>query len=476
MVARLVGLLLLPLFTAYLTPSDYGVLTILALLGFVIQPVFSLGLGAGMGPCYFEGNEERKSTTIWTAFAIVTASGLLLACLSLALSEGLSARIFASTDQAEVINLTLLGIALNMFGIPFMQRLQFENRALLFVTLTLISTLVTLIVSIVLVARFLLGVRGVVLGQLVGYLVGTVTAIAYARGGLEFRITRAVCKELLRLSLPLVPGFVFLLILMHGNKYVLQELHGLADAGIYGVGFNLGMASAVLVGALQTAWYPFFMSYVTRQDEARTAFGQVFTYYALGVGAVVLLFFLFAEPTVHLLTQSAFHDSYRVIGLVAAAQYFAGMFSLLLPALYFARNVAVVSVVQGLAALVAIGLSYLLIPAFSYFGAAIALCLATAVMVGILFAWQKVQRDRYLAVCYEWSRLARFFFFFLACTVLLLLPHEFSWGSQLIVIPVALVVILAGTYFCLSVAERSVINDFILRGWPRKRTQSTIHD
>ena len=49
-----VGLIMLPLFTSYLSPTEFGILAMLALLTMVVQPIFSLGLTVAMGANYFE--------------------------------------------------------------------------------------------------------------------------------------------------------------------------------------------------------------------------------------------------------------------------------------------------------------------------------------------------------------------------------------------------------------------------------------
>jgi len=45
---RLLMLLLMPVFTAYLAPAEYGVTSILGILTYILIPLFSLGLGAGI--------------------------------------------------------------------------------------------------------------------------------------------------------------------------------------------------------------------------------------------------------------------------------------------------------------------------------------------------------------------------------------------------------------------------------------------
>ena len=105
-------------------------------------------------------------------------------------------------------------------------------------------------------------------------------------------------KELLRLGLPLVPSFAFLFILMHSNKYILEWHSGLEAVGIYSIGFNFGMAISIITGGIATAWYPFFMSYLNKLDEARLVFGRILTYYFLAIGLLCAAFFIFAKPIV----------------------------------------------------------------------------------------------------------------------------------------------------------------------------------
>lgn len=60
--------LLLPVFTAYLSPTDFGISAILAIMNLVVTGLFSSESGAATGLCYFEGNDpRRKEETLWTS-------------------------------------------------------------------------------------------------------------------------------------------------------------------------------------------------------------------------------------------------------------------------------------------------------------------------------------------------------------------------------------------------------------------------
>ena len=66
-----VGFLLIPLYTQYLTPSDYGIIALLHISMTLVIAIFGLGLSTAIFRSYYDydGAEERKmvvSTTFYT--------------------------------------------------------------------------------------------------------------------------------------------------------------------------------------------------------------------------------------------------------------------------------------------------------------------------------------------------------------------------------------------------------------------------
>jgi O-antigen/teichoic acid export membrane protein len=283
MLTRFISLLLLPLFTAYLTPADYGVLALLALLSFVAQPVFSLGLSAAMGPSYFEGNDvRRKSETIWTAFLILVGSVTILISIAWLFPRQLSMLALQSPEYGHLVSLTLTGCAISILSKPFTQRIQFEERAKAFVIITLITSIISITLSVTTVVFLGWGVKGMVVSQLLGQTIHLLTFLAAGAKDTKFLYGKPIARELIGLGIPLVPSFAFLFILMQSNRYILQWFAGLEQVGIYSIGFSIGMVMSVATGAVSTAWYPFFMSYMEKQKDAEILFGKIFTYYIYG--------------------------------------------------------------------------------------------------------------------------------------------------------------------------------------------------
>lgn len=460
MLTRFINLLLLPLFTAYLTPADYGVLALLALLSFVAQPVFSLGLSAAMGPSYFEGNDERrKSETIWTAFLILLGSVTVLTSIAWLFPSKLSMLALQSPEYGHLVSITLTGCAVSILSRPFTQRIQFEERAKAFVIMTVITSIISIVLSVITVVFLGWGVEGMVISQLLGQTIHFLTFLIAGAKGAEFLYGKAIARELLRLGIPLVPSFAFLFILMQSNRYILQLFAGLEQVGIYSVGFSIGMVMSVAVGAVSTAWYPFFMSYLEKQKDAEILFGKVFTYYVYLLGTLCMLFFVGAKLVVSVMTQPAFHHAYVVVGFAASAQFFIGIFNMLLPGMYYTKEVKYVSVVQGLSALLSIGLNIILIKWSGLLGAAIALSLSHFLMAAFQYLWNLRRRDKYIKIKYEWRRLAIFLVLLVFIIAATFVDREAKIMLESCYILLLVMIIVVAIFFMLRESERMYLKE-----------------
>jgi O-antigen/teichoic acid export membrane protein len=240
-ITRFIGLLMLPLFTAYLKPKEYGVLSMLALLTMVAQPVFSLGLSAAMGPSYFDGNNPHtKSEAVWTVFTINMISASLLVALAWTFPEILGQLVRLPAEYAFLVGLTLTGSALTILVTSFTQQVQFEKHARLYILVTIATSLTAIFLSVLMVVFLGWGVQGMVVGQLAGNIVTFFAFLLIGFNATKPAISMDMAKKLLRQGLPLVPSFAFLFILMHANKFILEREAGLGVVGIYSIGFNLG--------------------------------------------------------------------------------------------------------------------------------------------------------------------------------------------------------------------------------------------
>ncbi len=426
----------------------------LALLTMVAQPVFSLGLSAAMGPSYFEiDNPLNKSRVVWTVFAIHTLSATLLVAISWLFMVPIGQLLRLPAEYAPLVGLTLSGSACIILVTSFTQRVQFEKQARLYVAATFTTVLTAILVSVVTVVYLGWGVKGMVIGQIAGNISTVFIFLLIGIQGTKPLVSFVMAKKLVQQGLPLVPSFAFLFVLMHANKFILEREFGLEAVGIYSIGFNLGMAINIVTGSIATAWYPFFMSYTERQAEAKIIFGRIFTYYVFGIGLLTLSFFMVAKPAVMLLTAEAFNQAHIVVGLVASANYFAGMYTMFLTDIYYKKEISIQSLIQGCATLVSLPLSYYLIIYFGVFGAALGLAIGHFLLPVFVHIWNIYRKKSYGRIDYDWKRIFLFFFIYLATAVLFLTVEVESITANLVLSFVGVVIVIIASAQLLNRSE-----------------------
>ena len=403
MVQRFMSLLLLPFFTRVLTPEDYGVVALISLIGVVLSGLFTLGTGNSMGVLYFrEQNLLKRPTIIWSTTMLMIANGAFWYIVVFLSASTLSTLMFQSDRYADLIRLALLGSAFSTIADPWLAYLRMEEKAKSYIYITLISSMLSIALSIWLVLVQQIGVTGVILAATLVQGIMLLVSGLLIGYKLPFNVDVSLFRPLVRIGFPSIFGLFAFMLIDYADRQMIERMVGINALGIYSVGYSFGMLIAIAVGAFATAWPPFFMSYLNRPEEARTVFAHVLTYYLIGFGSLLVLFFFIAQPMVILMTASTFHNAINIVGLVAAAYMLKGCYLIVLPGIYFAEKLHKQSAVELIAAIVNVGLNLWLIPIYGIVGAALATLISYLTLP--VLAWLLARH--YLAVNYEWRRIA----------------------------------------------------------------------
>ncbi len=403
MLNRMVSFLLLPLFTRYLTPEDYGVSALIGLLMVAMSGVFSLGTGNSMGICYFEETDRSaRPAIVWTTAVLLAVNATVLVLVLWSFAPPITKILFQKVRYADILRIAVLALGLQTILEPFWAYLRLEEKAKTFVAFSFLGTALTLGLSVYLIVFLGRGVRGLFEANLGSQLIILPVLIRYGWRHLPWRLEGRRVRPLVRIGFPSIFGLGAFLLIDYADRLILQRMLGLEQVGIYTIGYNFGMILLLAVGAFGNAWPPYFASFINKRQEAEQLFGKVLKYYLAVFGFFSLLLFVAARPLVELMTAPAFHGAYSVVGLVGLAYMLKGCYLILLPGIFFAKKLYLQAIIEWIAAILNIALNLVLIPWLGKEGAAWATCLAyLALPVGAYL----VSRQ-YLAVAYERRQLA----------------------------------------------------------------------
>jgi O-antigen/teichoic acid export membrane protein len=403
-VSRLLAVLLLPLYTAYLTTSDYGKIETLVAGTAVLTIVLRGGISSAFFRFYFDSPEpEARRTVLRTSFwfTMTTATAGLIA--GLALAAPIADALFGDPGDADLVRAAFVGLWAQLNYEQLTALFRVEERSTAFVLASLANIVITVAATVLLVVVFDAGALGVLVGNFTGTLLVYLALLGYRREQLGLELDRGLLREMNRFGLPLVPSALFLWATNFSDRFFLVTLTDTSEVGRYSLAVRIASAMVLLLTAFRTAW-PAFAYSLEDDREARRTYGFVLTYLLFVTSWIALALSLLAPWLVRWLAPSNpdFWPAADVVPPLAFAAVAFGAYIVMAIGVGRARRTQFNWVVTGIAAAANVALNLALIPRYGMEGAAI----ATVVSYAVLFGGMTVNAQRVYPVPYQWRRAA----------------------------------------------------------------------
>jgi O-antigen/teichoic acid export membrane protein len=402
LVQRILAVLLLPVYTRYLSPADYGIVETLIALTTVLVITLRLGITNAFFRFYFDSpDQSHRRLVLRTSFWFTMAMATLGLVVGVAFSREISTALFGSSGEAEVVAAAFVALWAQMNYEQLTSLFRVEERSVAYLAASLANIALTIAATLLLVVALDAGPLGVVVGNFTGTLLVYAALVGYRREQLGLQLDRRLLREMNRFGMPLVPSALFLWVTNFSDRFFLVKLTDTEEVGLYSVGVRIASAMALLLTAFRTAW-PAFAYSIDDDREARRTYAFVLTYLVLATSWVATGLALLSPWLVDWIAAPAFSSSSRVVGPLAfAVVVFAG-YVVVAIGVGRARRTQFNWVVTGAAAIVNVALNLLLIPPYGMMGAAVATIAAYATMFAGMTWWaQKIY-----PVPYQWRRVA----------------------------------------------------------------------
>jgi O-antigen/teichoic acid export membrane protein len=406
--SKLIAVALLPLYTRYLSPADYGAAEVLFAAVVAASIVIRLGVIEAVLRFYYKAGEDPARVVAGSfaaLFWLSTAATLVALPFAGPISEALIDEPEGDLTRSAIADLTRIAIG-GLWVLTLHEYLltlfRLEERARAFFAVTIANVLVAIGLTVALVVGQDEGARGLLLGSYVSGGIFVLGLIVVHRRRLSLWIDRALLRRMLRFGLPTMPAELSLYLLNFVDRIIIVRYVGLAEAGLYALAVKFAQAVNVLVRGFQLAWPP--LAYSIRDDEeARRAYALVVTWFVAGCAFVVAGMWLLARWIARALAAPEYFQSYEAVGLISAAVTLYALYMVLVVILGRTGRTEF-NFPATIAALVAnVALNLILVPPLGIVGAGLALVASYVVVVALMYWFTQ----RLFPVPYEWGRLVR---------------------------------------------------------------------
>ena len=160
---------------------------------------------------------------------------------------------------------------------------------------------------------------------------------------------------------------------------MINDIEGAAAAGIYSLGYNIGMLLLMVIGATQTALMPDFFKFLDNKEYNRLDFLVKKIFSIVVISALGLV--LFAQAIGIILADKKFHAGLQVVPIVVIGYVFYEMFTIYGRYIGYEKRTIYGTIIALFAGISNIVLNAIFIPMYGYIAAAY----TTAVSYFIMF-------------------------------------------------------------------------------------------
>ena len=301
----IIGFLLLPVYTNFLTPEDYGIRAIAFLAILVFQVFSDVGTNWIIRAKYFELKSNREiASYVSTLLFISLILRLVLSIIIYSTKDFIYSPIF---HNWSLIHSSLLNIQIGVFLLNFIRNLTIpililENSTSKYLILTLCTYFINVVTSLFLLISAKMGIMSLFYGELAGTIFCTSLSIVFLKDYIIPRFDIRVIHDVIKIGLPAMPKNIIGQVQRNINKYFIQLYMTSADLGIFQKSDFLYGGFRGLQKSMGNAVAPSNIKKITLKEEDRET------------GKIIIQFSYFLSVLV-LFTTFYLEDIFRLMGV-----------------------------------------------------------------------------------------------------------------------------------------------------------------
>lgn len=374
-VAKGLGVLLLPIYTRIFSPADYGTIEMLTVITSLLSSVMFMGMDAAQSMFFFKARDEGKAAQALVVSAILQwrlcwgSAIVLVATLS---APFISAQLFDGRLGWEFFAVAFGSALVTQVLSQSIDVLRLLYRPWPYILISLAQSVTAAASVLAAVLVFDQGIFGYFLGNLIAASVAAAIGWITVREYLDFSsVHLQAWPRLLRFGGPLMVADLSYYVMSTTDRWFIQHYHNEAVLGIYAIGAKFALLMSLVIETFRKAWWPIAMDAMHSADGPETYRRIARLFIGLAAAGVVGLTFL-APWLVKLIAPPDFYDAWTIVGVLAWQSVFDGFSKIAGAGIWKAEKTQLFNYLAFAFAIVNVALNGLLVPCCGGIGAAMA--------------------------------------------------------------------------------------------------------
>lgn len=389
---QMVSFLLVPIYTFFLNPGDFGFVDLIVTYIALVVPFLTIQLEFAAFRFAIErrNNNEKLSELLSTIFALILPVAIVSIGIFLVISFFIN---------IPYVLLIALNVFTSVIAAVFLQFSRGIGKTKAFAIASIIAGITTTAVSIILIVVLHWSASSILLATAISNIATTIY-LAFAIGSnRQIRLKRinvGMCKDILAYALPLLPNNISWWILNVSDRTIISVVIGAAANGIYAIANKFAFIPSAIFGIFNMSWTETATLHIDAPD--RDEYFSKICNNAIKIYSCITALFIAVLPILFpYIIGPKYSEAYNyipILALGALAQGLIGLYSAIYIAKKKTRQIASTSL---LAAIINIVVNLSLV----YFIGVYAAAISTLVAFLAMFIYRHFDVQKYAKITYN---------------------------------------------------------------------------
>ena len=368
---------MLPIYTQFLTPKDYGLIEILSMIIDVVALIIGLRLAPSIIRLFQE--QHDRSSIVSTAYVMGIISSIIGMSILYFSATSLSIKLLGTADHSLMLQIFVLSLISMILSEVFFAILRASEKAKHYLIFSMIKLSLQIILNVYFIAILNLGVIGFIYSSVITGLALLFLEAIYIIKTYQFKPSLTIAKFIVSFSLPIALGAGIEFVIAYSDRFFIQHYLNLSSVGVYALAYKFGfLVLLVSWSPLSMAWEPIAYRAVKEHKE-NTFFNDYFYMIFACVCMIMLGIGLFSPMVISIMAHESFHIASLFIPLITLAyliQAYGDFFKLGYMYANQTKYQLYATIIGAIGALISY---YFLIPLLGIWGAALGTLIALSI-------------------------------------------------------------------------------------------------
>ena len=323
---RGIAIILVPIYTRYLTPSEYGIIDLFVILSSIISLTIALEIHQAVVRFYQDTEDEKdKMQYVSSAFIFSIFVYSLYFIISLLFSDFFTILILDDVKYQNIFLLASAAIASSGLFYFTSGQLKWQILPKQSIIVSVLHVIIVACVAVYLLVVEDMKLQSIFIGQICGNIIGIVISIYFAKKSYRFIFVYQKFKEMISFSYPLVFSGIAIFIALYIDRIAIKELLGLEELGIYGLAYRFAAVASLVMIGFQSSLSPLIYKHY-KEEHTPKNIAKLFNGFVVFALFVVASSILFSKEVVILMSTKEFYSASALIPPLVMAVFFGNMY------------------------------------------------------------------------------------------------------------------------------------------------------